>query len=108
MCVCVVGMVQRLFEQDNVLNSVSSVLRCVFSDGVVSWGRIASVLALGAVVCERLKEECVDENTEECVEIIASKISLFISTELQHWFNDNNAWVSSDEVCVRVHTSVVQ
>ncbi|KAI5091950.1 MCL1, BCL2 family apoptosis regulator a [Silurus meridionalis] len=43
------GMVQRLFEQANGLDSVSSVLNGVFSDGVISWGRIASVLALGAV-----------------------------------------------------------
>ncbi|KAK3558579.1 hypothetical protein QTP86_021689 [Hemibagrus guttatus] len=86
------GMVQRLFEQANGLDSVSSVLSGVFSDGVISWGRIASVLALGAVVCEWLKQECVKEKAEECVEIVASKISSYISTELQHWFINNNGW----------------
>lgn len=90
----VVGIVQRLFEQANGLDSVSSVLSGVFSDGVISWGRIASVLALGAVVCERLKQECVKEKAEEKVDIVASKISCFISTELHHWFISNNGWVS--------------
>ncbi|XP_026767682.3 induced myeloid leukemia cell differentiation protein Mcl-1a [Pangasianodon hypophthalmus] len=86
------GMVQRLFDQSNGLDSVSSVLSGVFSDSVVSWGRIASVLALGAVVCERLKQDCVKEHAEECVDIVASRISSYLSTELQHWFINNNGW----------------
>ncbi|KAK2833988.1 hypothetical protein Q7C36_014689 [Tachysurus vachellii] len=84
------GMVQRLFEQTNGLDSVSPVLSGVFSDGVISWGRVASVLALGAVVCERLKQDGV--KAEECVDKVTSKISSFISTELQHWFINNNSW----------------
>ncbi|MCJ8735505.1 hypothetical protein PDJAM_G00247760 [Pangasius djambal] len=86
------GMVQRLFDQANGLDSVSSVLSGVFSDGVISWGRIASVLALGAVVCERLKQDCVKEHAEECVDFVASRISSYLSTELQHWFINNNGW----------------
>ncbi|XP_017340768.1 induced myeloid leukemia cell differentiation protein Mcl-1 [Ictalurus punctatus] len=86
------GMVQRLFDQANGLDSVSSVLSGVFSGGVVSWGRIASVLALGAVVCERLKQECVKEQAEECVDVVTSHISSYLSKDLQHWFINNNSW----------------
>lgn len=87
-------MVQRLFKQANGLDSVRSVLRGVFSDGMISWGRIASVLALGAVVCERLKQDCVKELAEENVDIVASHISSYIGTDLQYWFINNNGWVS--------------
>lgn len=86
------GMVQGLFEQTDGLDTMSSVLGGVFSDGVVNWGRIATVLALGAVVCERRKQVCVEENVEECVDVIASRISSFVSTELRHWFINNNSW----------------
>ncbi|KAF5887541.1 induced myeloid leukemia cell differentiation protein Mcl-1, partial [Clarias magur] len=85
-------MVQRLFDQAQGLDSVQSVLRGVFSDGVMSWGRIASVLALGAVVCERLTQECVKDRAEECVDIVTSQISSYLSTELQHWFINNKGW----------------
>ncbi|XP_053369267.1 induced myeloid leukemia cell differentiation protein Mcl-1-like [Clarias gariepinus] len=86
------GMVQRLFDQAQGLDSVQPVLRGVFSDGVMSWGRIASVLALGAVVCERLTQECVKDRAEDIVDIVASQISSYLSTELQHWFINNKGW----------------
>ncbi|XP_060768240.1 induced myeloid leukemia cell differentiation protein Mcl-1 homolog [Neoarius graeffei] len=85
------GMVRRLFENSS-LDGVGSVLSGVFDDGVISWGRIASVLALGAVVCERLKQDCAKEQVEECVDIVALQISSYLTTNLQHWFINNNGW----------------
>lgn len=88
-------MVQQLFDQANGLNSMRPVLSSVFSDGVMSWGRIASVLALGAVVCERLKQDHVEEHAEECVDVVASHISTYLGTDLQLWLINNNSWVST-------------
>lgn len=98
-------MVQQLFNQANGLDSMRPVLSSVFSDGVMSWGRIASVLALGAVVCEQLKQDHVQELAEECVDTVASHISTYLSTDLQLWLINNNGWVSTVVILVQnTHT----
>ncbi|KAL7858861.1 hypothetical protein AOLI_G00189630 [Acnodon oligacanthus] len=84
------GMVQRLCleQQDDSMKFVRCVAEILFDDGVVNWGRIASLVAFGAVVCERLKEA----GREQCVENVIQHISTYLSTDQRQWLINNKAW----------------
>ncbi|KAL6473342.1 hypothetical protein MHYP_G00169030 [Metynnis hypsauchen] len=84
------GMVQRLCleQQDDSMEFISSVAKSVFDDGITNWGRIASLVAFGAVVCERLKEA----GRHQCVRNVIQHISTYLSTDQRQWLLNNKAW----------------
>lgn len=62
----------------------------LFEDGIVNWGRVASLLAFGAVVCQHLKDRGVDN----CVELVGEEIAVYLATNQETWLLKNNTWVS--------------
>lgn len=70
---------------------VGSVAKSLFGDGTTNWGRIASLVAFGAVVCQHLKET----GRENCVEPVAEEISQYLLSEQRDWLVKNNNWVRS-------------
>ncbi|XP_049329506.1 induced myeloid leukemia cell differentiation protein Mcl-1 homolog [Astyanax mexicanus] len=84
------GIVQKLNleEQDDSMNIISSVAETIFSDGTTNWGRIVSLVAFGAVVCDHLKKK----SRDHCVENVAQHISTYLNTHQHQWLINNNAW----------------
>lgn len=71
---------------------VSAVAKSTFADGTTNWGRVASLLAFGAVVCQYLKEN----GKKDYVELVAQEISTYLLSNQRDWLIKNNAWVSGD------------
>lgn len=71
---------------------ISSVAKNIFADGVSNWGRIASLVAFGAVVAQHMK----DNGRTDCVEQVAQQISQYLLTDRRDWLIQNNGWVSSE------------
>nr|XP_057944146.1 induced myeloid leukemia cell differentiation protein Mcl-1 homolog [Doryrhamphus excisus] len=67
---------------------VGEVAQRLFADGTTTWGRIASLLAFGAVVCQYLKEK---ERTI-CVEMVAQEISTYLLSHQRTWLMEHNSW----------------
>ncbi|KPP69145.1 hypothetical protein Z043_112122 [Scleropages formosus] len=84
------GMIQKLDvdHREDDTSFVTAVAKNLFSDGHTNWGRIASLIAFGAVVCQRLK----DSGREHCVDSVASQISSYLVTEQQDWLSNNKGW----------------
>ncbi|XP_062854248.1 induced myeloid leukemia cell differentiation protein Mcl-1-like [Trichomycterus rosablanca] len=85
-------MARQLLAQADGMKKVDTVLQSTFSDGVTNWGRIASVLALGAVVCKQLTEDCTNGRPEECVDTVVSHMASYLTTHQRQWFVNNNGW----------------
>ncbi|MEQ2272582.1 hypothetical protein XENORESO_001159 [Xenotaenia resolanae] len=84
------GMIKKL-DLDNKsddMGFVSAVARSLFSDGTTNWGRIVSLVAFGAVVCQNLKER----NREHCVDLVSQEISTYLLTNQRDWLAKNNSW----------------
>lgn len=86
-------MINKLFMEDrgDDVSFVGSVAKSTFEDGTTNWGRVASLLAFGAVVALYLK----DNGRGHCVEQVAQEISTFLLTDQRDWLIKNNGWVSS-------------
>ncbi|KAK1788975.1 hypothetical protein P4O66_015893 [Electrophorus voltai] len=84
------GMVQKLQmeEQSDDLEVVSTVAKSMFSDGMTNWGRVASLVAFGAVLCESLKES----GRDHCVDTVAHRISSYLTTYQHEWLLNNKSW----------------
>ncbi|XP_030644973.1 induced myeloid leukemia cell differentiation protein Mcl-1a [Chanos chanos] len=84
------GMVQKLKlgEQPDDMQVVGSVAKSIFSDGTTNWGRIATLVAFGALVSQRLKEA----KRESCVENVALQISSYLSAYQSDWLLNNKGW----------------
>lgn len=84
------GMIQRLQldSQPASLDFIRCIASTMFKDGVTNWGRIASLVAFGAVVCSRLKEL----QQDQCVERVAEQISSYLTSEQQDWILKNKSW----------------
>ncbi|KAJ8354622.1 hypothetical protein SKAU_G00221890 [Synaphobranchus kaupii] len=84
------GMILKLSldQQEDSMNFVSCVAKNLFCDGTTNWGRIASLLAFGAVVCKHLK----DSGREHCVPVVAQEISSYLLTDQRDWLLNNKAW----------------
>ncbi|KAF3839189.1 hypothetical protein F7725_017906 [Dissostichus mawsoni] len=83
------GTMKRVVE--NVLSKhryAYNVATSLFADGTTNWGRIASLVAFGAVVCQYLKEK----NREKCVELVAQEISTYLLSDQRDWLVKNNGW----------------
>ncbi|XP_078477684.1 induced myeloid leukemia cell differentiation protein Mcl-1 homolog [Lampetra planeri] len=84
------GMINKLSLDDrgNDVTFVSAVAKSLFADGTTNWGRIASLVAFGAAVCQSLKEK----GRENCVELVGQKISDYLLSEQREWMVKNNSW----------------
>lgn len=74
---------------DNV-SFVSEVAKSLFSDGTTNWGRVASLVAFGAIVSQHLKEK----GRAQCVEQVAEEISSYLLSHQRNWLVKNKSWVS--------------
>ncbi|XP_029959714.1 induced myeloid leukemia cell differentiation protein Mcl-1b [Salarias fasciatus] len=84
------GMINRLSmeERGGDLRFLQSVARTLFSDGSTNWGRIASLVAFGAVVCQHMREQ----GRPDCVELVGQEISTYLLSEQRDWLIKNNSW----------------
>lgn len=84
------GMVNKLSldNRGDDVRFVSAVAKSLFADGTTNWGRIASLVAFGAVVCQYLKET----GRESCVESVGQEISKYLLTDQRDWLVKNNSW----------------
>ncbi|PWA23879.1 hypothetical protein CCH79_00010780, partial [Gambusia affinis] len=84
------GMVNRLAldNKPEDMGFVTEIAENLFSDGITNWGRIASLVAFGAALCQRLKER----GKEHCVELVSQKISTYLLANQRDWLAKNNSW----------------
>ncbi|XP_068587552.1 induced myeloid leukemia cell differentiation protein Mcl-1b [Cebidichthys violaceus] len=84
------GMVNKLSLDDRSDDAsfVRAVAQSLFADGTTNWGRIASLVAFGAVVCQYLKEK----GRGNCVELVGHEISTYLLSDQSDWLVKNNAW----------------
>lgn len=84
------GMINKLSldDREDDASFVSAVATSLFADGTTNWGRIASLVAFGAVVCQYLKEK----NRENCVELVAQEFSTYLLSDQRDWLVKNNGW----------------
>lgn len=87
------GMINKLSLEDrgDDMSFVASVAKSLFADKVSNWGRIASLVAFGAVVSQYLKEN----SRGHCVELVGQEISSYLLSDQRDWLIKNNSWVSS-------------
>uniref|UniRef100_A0AAQ4PWR5 MCL1 apoptosis regulator, BCL2 family member b n=1 Tax=Gasterosteus aculeatus aculeatus TaxID=481459 RepID=A0AAQ4PWR5_GASAC len=85
------GMVNKLSLDDrgDDASFVREVATSLFADGTTNWGRIASLVAFGAVVCQHLAER----GRGNCVELVGQEISAYLLSDQRDWLIKNNAWV---------------
>lgn len=84
------GMINKLEldERGDDMSFMSSVAKSLFSDGTTNWGRIASLVAFGTVVCMYLKKE----DREQCVSLVGHEISTYLLNDQREWLIKNNSW----------------
>ncbi|KAM7421563.1 hypothetical protein PAMA_015615 [Pampus argenteus] len=84
------GMINKLSLKDrgDDVSFISAVAKSLFADGTTNWGRVASLVAFGAVVCQYFKES----GRENCVELVGHEISTYLLTDQRDWLVKNNAW----------------
>ncbi|XP_076593181.1 induced myeloid leukemia cell differentiation protein Mcl-1b [Chaetodon auriga] len=84
------GMINKLSLDDRGSDAsfVSAVAKSLFADGSTNWGRIASLVAFGAVVSQYLKEK----GRENCVELVGQEISTYLLSDQRDWLVKNNSW----------------
>uniref|UniRef100_A0A3P8VKM5 MCL1 apoptosis regulator, BCL2 family member b n=1 Tax=Cynoglossus semilaevis TaxID=244447 RepID=A0A3P8VKM5_CYNSE len=84
------GMINKLSLENRQgdLTFISSVAKSLFGDGTTNWGRITSLVAFGAVVCQHLKE-CGQENSTE---LVGREISSYLLSYQRDWLLKNNSW----------------
>ncbi|XP_078108248.1 induced myeloid leukemia cell differentiation protein Mcl-1b [Sander vitreus] len=84
------GMINKLLldERTDDASFVSAVAKSLFADGTTNWGRIASLVAFGAVVSQYLKER----GRENCVALVGQEISTYLLSDQRDWLVKNNAW----------------
>jgi len=85
------GMINKLEldERGDDMSFMSSVATSLFSDGTTNWGRIASLVAFGAVVCQYLKKK---KDREHCVRLVGQEISTYLLNDQREWLVKNNSW----------------
>ncbi|KAJ8398435.1 hypothetical protein AAFF_G00426900 [Aldrovandia affinis] len=84
------GMIHKLSldQQEDSLSFISCVAKNLFSDGTTNWGRIASLVAFGALVCKHLKES----GREHCVPVVSQEISSYLLSDQRDWLLNNKGW----------------
>ncbi|CAL8247787.1 unnamed protein product [Lota lota] len=84
------GMIRKL-ELDGRgedMRFVTSVATSLFADGTTNWGRIASLVAFGAALCQYLEAR----GREGCVSLVAQEISTYLLSDQREWLAKNNSW----------------
>ncbi|KAM4580577.1 induced myeloid leukemia cell differentiation protein Mcl-1b [Odontesthes bonariensis] len=84
------GMINKL-SLDNTgddMKFVGVVAQSLFEDRITNWGRIASLVAFGAVVSQHLKER----GRENCVDLVGQEISTYLLSNQRDWLVKNNSW----------------
>lgn len=86
------GMIARLnLEQKGEdVSFIKQVATELFSDGTTNWGRIASLLTFGAMLCKYQN----DRGHSKYVRLVGEEISSYLLTEQRDWILRNKAWVS--------------
>lgn len=79
-----------LDDRGDDVRFVSAVANSLFADGTTNWGRVASLAAFGAAVCQYLKEK----GRDNCLELVGEEISAYLLTDQKDWLVKNNSWVS--------------
>ncbi|XP_051574603.1 induced myeloid leukemia cell differentiation protein Mcl-1 homolog [Myxocyprinus asiaticus] len=84
------GMITRLNleEKGDDVSFVKNVAKELFSDGITNWGRIASLLAFGALVCKYQ----IDRGRSQCVSLVGEEISSYLLSAQRDWLLKNKAW----------------
>ncbi|XP_054476983.1 induced myeloid leukemia cell differentiation protein Mcl-1b [Anoplopoma fimbria] len=84
------GMINNLSldERSDDASFVRAIAKSLFADGTTNWGRIASLVAFGAVVCQYLKEK----GRGNCVELVGQEISTYLLSDQRDWLVKNNGW----------------
>ncbi|XP_041708767.2 induced myeloid leukemia cell differentiation protein Mcl-1 [Coregonus clupeaformis] len=84
------GMIDKLDldDRNDDMSVIKSVAKTLFSDGITNWGRIASLVAFGAVVSHHLKER----GRGHCVELVGQEIATYLLSDQRDWLVKNNAW----------------
>lgn len=54
----------------------------------INWGRIVSLVAFGAVVCQHQ----VNNGRAHCVDLVGQEISSYLLSDQRGWLVENNAW----------------
>lgn len=80
----------ELDKRGDDMSFIMSVAKSLFGDGITNWGRIASLVAFGAVVCQYLKEM----GRGHCIELVGQEISSYLLSDQRDWLVKNNSWVS--------------
>ncbi|XP_027005627.1 induced myeloid leukemia cell differentiation protein Mcl-1b [Tachysurus fulvidraco] len=83
----------NLDKRGHDMSVISSVAKDLFSDGITNWGRIASLLAFGAVVARYEKES----GRGDCVSLVAEELSSFLMHDQKEWLLKNNSWDGFEE-----------
>lgn len=84
------GMKNKLSLDDrgDDVRFVGAVARSIFEDGTTNWGRIVSLLAFGATVCQYY----MTKGRENCVERVGQEISTYLLSDQRDWLAKNNGW----------------
>ncbi|XP_073703324.1 induced myeloid leukemia cell differentiation protein Mcl-1b [Garra rufa] len=84
------GLIARLNldQKGEDVSFVKNVATELFSDGITNWGRIASLLTFGAMVCKHQN----DRGLSKCVSLVAEEISSYLLTDQWDWLLKNKAW----------------
>uniref|UniRef100_A0A8P4GCF7 MCL1 apoptosis regulator, BCL2 family member b n=1 Tax=Dicentrarchus labrax TaxID=13489 RepID=A0A8P4GCF7_DICLA len=84
------GMIRKLSldEREDDASFVGAVAKSLFADGTTNWGRVASLVAFGAVVSQYLTEK----GRGNCVELVGQEISSYLLTHQRDWLVKNNSW----------------
>ncbi|KAL7887445.1 hypothetical protein AOLI_G00051660 [Acnodon oligacanthus] len=84
------GMLTRLGMEDrgDDMHIIRTVAKELFSDGITNWGRIASLLAFGAVVCRHQNQM----GRGHCVSLVGQEISSYLLSDQKDWLLKNKAW----------------
>ncbi|KAI5106208.1 MCL1, BCL2 family apoptosis regulator b [Silurus meridionalis] len=78
----------NLEEKGEDVSVICTVATEMFKDGITNWGRIASLLAFGAVVARFQK----DSGRGHCVSQVAQQISSYLMGHQKEWLLKNNSW----------------
>ena len=72
------------------------VIREMFQDGEVNWGRIASIYAFAGRLAKDLSEK--EHNTVEVAQTVAEMCSTVVVHSLKDWIQRQGGWVSESKV----------
>ncbi|XP_067304607.1 induced myeloid leukemia cell differentiation protein Mcl-1b [Pseudorasbora parva] len=84
------GMIARLNLEQNGedVSFIKTVAAEIFSDGITNWGRIASLLTFGAILCKHQN----DRGHGKCVSLVGEFIASYLLTAQRDWLLKNKAW----------------